>query len=257
MNMEERIRRINALYHKSQGEGLTDAEREEQARLRREYVESVRGNLKAQLDSISIRHEDGTVEKLSDRHARTLREAKKALRRQVLQRREALSAQERARGALLLAERILGHQWFYLSDTVLGFAGYGSEIGTDEILGECIRQGKRLYLPKVEGDGMRFYRVEDLGRLREGYKGIREPLGDTEEYVYEPGKTGRTLMLMPGVAFDRRRGRMGYGGGFYDRFLEDKEELRLRTIGVGFACQIVEEVPCGEDDIRPYQVICV
>lgn len=68
MNMDERVRRINELYHKSQAEGLTDAEKEEQAQLRREYVASVRGNLKAQLDNISIQREDGTVERLRDKH---------------------------------------------------------------------------------------------------------------------------------------------------------------------------------------------
>lgn len=67
MNMEERIKRINELYHKSQAEGLTDEEKEEQARLRSEYVASVRGNLKAQLDSISIQREDGTIEKLKEK----------------------------------------------------------------------------------------------------------------------------------------------------------------------------------------------
>ena len=64
MNMEERIARINELYHKSQGEGLTADEKEEQARLRREYVASVRNNLKAQLDNITIERPDGTVENL-------------------------------------------------------------------------------------------------------------------------------------------------------------------------------------------------
>lgn len=68
MNMDERIRRINELYHKSQKEGLTQEEKAEQAKLRREYVESVRGNLKAQLDSISIQREDGTVENLGEKH---------------------------------------------------------------------------------------------------------------------------------------------------------------------------------------------
>ena len=65
MNLEEKIARINALYHKSQTEGLTEEEREEQARLRKEYVASVRGNLKAQLDNIYVQQNDGTIEKLS------------------------------------------------------------------------------------------------------------------------------------------------------------------------------------------------
>lgn len=65
MNMDERIRRINELYHKSQAEGLTDEEKKEQTALRREYVDSVRDNLKMQLDGISIERPDGSVEKLS------------------------------------------------------------------------------------------------------------------------------------------------------------------------------------------------
>ncbi len=191
--------------------------------------------------------------------------AKKLLRRQVLQLRDAMSGKEREKAALLLTERILGHQWFYLSDTVLGFACYGSEINTDEILIEALRKGKKLYLPRVERTDseescMNFYRVHDLAELREGYKGIREPAGDTERYAddsEEYEQMERTLMLMPGVAFDLFRNRMGYGKGFYDRFLADRPGLQLKTIGVGFACQMVERVPCGERDIRPYQVICV
>ncbi len=186
-----------------------------------------------------------------------LQQEKKALRRQILRARDALGRQERVRASVLLTERILGHQWFYLSDAVLGFASYGSEIDMDEILQEALRKGKKLYLPKVEGENLVFYRVRDLAELSEGYKGIREPKGDTEGYRYVPDGQEHELMLMPGVAFDSLRNRMGYGKGFYDRFLSDKPGLQLRTIGVGFACQLVEKVPCGERDIRPYQVICM
>jgi len=76
MNMNDRIKRINELYHKSQAEGLTDEEKAEQARLRREYVESVRGNLRSQLDSMTIQYEDGTKEKVSDRRRRVEGEKK-------------------------------------------------------------------------------------------------------------------------------------------------------------------------------------
>ncbi len=68
MNMDERIRRINELYHKSQAEGLTEDEKAEQARLRREYVDSVKNNLKAQLDNINIQQEDGTIENLGEKY---------------------------------------------------------------------------------------------------------------------------------------------------------------------------------------------
>lgn len=67
MNMDERIRRINELYHKSQKEGLTGEEKAEQAKLRQEYIANVRGNLKAQLDNISIERPDGTIENLGEK----------------------------------------------------------------------------------------------------------------------------------------------------------------------------------------------
>ena len=67
MNMDERIARINALYHKSQSEGLTEEEKEEQARLRKEYVANIRANLRGQMDSITIERPDGTKENLGEK----------------------------------------------------------------------------------------------------------------------------------------------------------------------------------------------
>ena len=67
MNMDERIKRINALYHKSQEEGLTEEEKAEQARLRKEYVASVRANLRGQLDYITIINQEGTKENLGEK----------------------------------------------------------------------------------------------------------------------------------------------------------------------------------------------
>lgn len=66
MNMDERIARINELYHKSQSEGLTESEKEEQQRLRREYVDSIKAGMKAQLDNIDIVEKDGSVTSLKD-----------------------------------------------------------------------------------------------------------------------------------------------------------------------------------------------
>lgn len=67
MNMDERIKRINELYHKSKAEGLTEEEKQEQARLRQEYVANVRANLKAQLDNIDVENPDGTIENLGEK----------------------------------------------------------------------------------------------------------------------------------------------------------------------------------------------
>jgi len=67
MSMQDTINQINALYHKSQAEGLTEEEKELQAKLRREYIDSVRGNLRGQLENMSIQNPDGTITKVSSR----------------------------------------------------------------------------------------------------------------------------------------------------------------------------------------------
>ena len=182
---------------------------------------------------------------------------KSTIRKQVLKIRDQLTQEERNRSAVLLTERICGHQWFYRSDILLAFVSYGSEIDTTEIIEEAIRQGKKVYVPRIEGDEMNFYRVNDLTTLEIGYKGIREPAHDAASFHYYAEQADRVLMLMPGAVFDHSRNRCGYGKGFYDRYLADKEALQQRTIGIGFQCQLVEELPAQEWDIKPCQVICV
>lgn len=182
---------------------------------------------------------------------------KAEIRKEVLAQRSKLSVDERRMASFLLTERILGHQWYYLSDVILGFAPLGSEIDVREILQDALQKGKKLYLPRVEGNDMEFYLVESLESLEEGFKGIMEPKGDTPCFAYEEASADKVLMLMPGAAFDGMRNRIGYGKGYYDRYLKGKEVLQVRTIAVGFQCQMVKEIPSEEFDIRPYQVICV
>lgn len=197
------------------------------------------------------------AEKITERNSEIRIETKSEIRSRILKVRNALTEEERKRGAFLLTERILRHQWYCQSDTILCYADYGSEISTKELIREALSAGKKVFLPRVEGQNMTFYRIETLAELVQGYKGISEPKGDTESYCREEQVVEKTLLLMPGVAFDRYRNRIGYGKGFYDRFLADNPELQMRTIAVGYQCQLLEELPAEETDIRPCQVICV
>lgn len=206
-------------------------------------------------DGKALKIEDG-IEGLAEENL----EIRKKLRRKALVERDAMSPEERQRGSLLMTERLLGHQWFYRSEIFLCFVSFGSEIDTRELLSEALRLGKKVYVPKVtevsEKPVMRFYRLIDLSELSEGYKGIPEPSGMTEEYCYHSEEADRTFLLMPGAVFDGYRNRLGYGKGFYDQFLADKEALWQRSIAVGFQCQLVEKIPDREGDIKPCQVIC-
>lgn len=180
---------------------------------------------------------------------------KSKLRREVLARRDAMPMNLRKMADMAMADRIIGHQWFYGAEVLLAFVNYGSEISTEEIILEAFAKGKKVFVPKVEGPDMVFYRIESLKELKEGYKGIKEPVGNTEVFDYEAYKEARLLILVPGVAFDIYGNRMGYGKGFYDRFLQDKPGLQTYSIGIGYTCQRVEQVPVDAHDLKPYQVI--
>lgn len=165
-----------------------------------------------------------------------------------------MKPEERQRGDFLVAEKILGHQWYYKAKTVLLFLNYGSEIDTSMLFEDAWQKGKRVYVPKIEGEEMHFYQITHMEQVYEGYKGIREPISNALPFCYQDKKEDEVLMIMPGVAFDRYRNRLGYGKGFYDRYLRDKE--RINTIAIGYKCQMVEELPYEETDIRPNQIIC-
>lgn len=184
-------------------------------------------------------------------------ESKKEIRRKVLERRDSLGPMERKRSEILMTERILGHQWYYGAKELLIFVSYGSEIETAPIWEEALRQNKKVYVPCIVEDNMEFYRIMGKADLHPGYKGIPEPINieNREKYVFSEEKITSTLMLLPGVAFDPTRNRIGYGKGFYDRYLADKAELH--TIAIGFDCQMVSAIETEETDVKPMQVICL
>lgn len=183
-------------------------------------------------------------------------ESKKQIRKRILERRNALTPAERMRSEILVTERILGHQWYYKAGEILLFASCGSEISTRGIMEDAFMSGKKVYLPKVEGETMQFYNIAQNEPLTEGYGGILEPSGDAEKrFCYDKSRRDTTLMLMPGAAFDPMRNRIGYGKGFYDRYLSDKPDLH--TIAIGFDCQIVAQIENCATDIKPMQVICL
>ena len=106
---------------------------------------------------------------------------------------------------------------------------------------------------------MNFYRIFSMNDLKKGYCGIREPSGRTEDLlsVYDI-KTDRCLMIMPGSAFDRERNRMGYGRGYYDKYLDavrGESPDAFRTIGICFECQMQERIPAEYYDRKADMVI--
>ncbi len=183
----------------------------------------------------------------------TVLQEKKNLRKKMIAERNGIPEADRSIAEERLVSEITDLELFRSSENILLFASYGSEISTDGLIDKCLLLGKKVFLPKVEGKEITFYRVYDPDELDNcGYKGIREPAGDS---VIFSGEYSKSLLIMPGVAFDEEGYRLGYGGGFYDRFLSGKDELVLRSIAIGFKVQEVSALPHDELDIKPGRVM--
>lgn len=173
-------------------------------------------------------------------------EAKAALRRAVLLRRDALPDGERALLGGRIVTTILDLPAYENAGIVLAYASFGTELRTDELLRRVVSDGKSLLLPRVERGALGLYEVRDLEvDLEPGTWGIREPRPDR----CPPADPGRVdFALVPGVAFDRRARRLGYGGGFYDRLLAGGLPEATPLVSGAFGVQIVAEVPTDPHD---------
>ena len=119
---------------------------------------------------------------------------------------------------------------------------YNQEVRTAAILRRCLADGKRLAVPKVYEEEMKFLWLEDLEAVAPGAYGIPEPIADGP-VADDPA----ALVLMPGLAFDRQGGRMGYGGGFYDKYLS--QHPGHPTIALCYGFQLLDHVEMEPHDI--------
>ena len=167
---------------------------------------------------------------------------KNTLRQEIRLRKRALTEEEIEQKSRMLAESFLQTSQYRDAKTIYGYLPYNQEVRTQQILEQALRDGKRIAIPKVYGDEMRFIFIQDLSLVEKGYCGIPEPIADVPV-----ADDVSALVLMPGLVFDCYGGRIGYGGGFYDKFLES--EPSHPTIALCYDFQIVDSVFTEEKDI--------
>jgi len=168
--------------------------------------------------------------------------SKKELRKEILKNRDALTVEERSEKSKIIAQKVISHKVFQEADIVLLYASYKSEVDTIDIFEAAILAEKEVFYPKVIGDEMEFYRVQEQTDLIEGYRGIREPK-ENEKAKFIPDKDSKICVIMPGAVFDKEGNRIGYGGGYYDKYLGQLErnvpKENITKIGLAYDCQIV------------------
>ncbi len=169
---------------------------------------------------------------------------KKELRRRILELRAKLSPEKRRLFSQEARRNFLKAFMNEAQDFFL-FASFGTEVDTYPLIGTLILSGKRVYLPKTYPSKrlLRFKRTYTLGELVPGAFGIKEPPEENPEGF--PG--ARDIVVVPAVAVDRDGFRLGYGGGYYDRFLKGTE---ARKVALVFSLQVVSLVPREAHDVR-------
>lgn len=132
-------------------------------------------------------------------------------------------------------------------DMYLSYSPIRNEVDVASINNTLHSMGKRVYLPEVRGDKMCFRRYEGVDKLQKDNYGILYPVGELL------GDIPVDIAIVPGVAFDRNLGRIGFGKGFYDKFLSNSN-VRMQ-VALAYDFQIVNETYCTEEDVRMDSII--
>lgn len=226
---------------------------------------------------------------------------KRIIRKQVLAVRDSISAGDRKQYNAAIRGRILTRSVYEKTQVILAYANYRSEVDTTALIERALADGKYVFAPKVSGDDMEFWQITAMEDLKEGYRGILEPAesvsfpawfarqcipeavcGDVHETENSAGRKSvsgcekgicRVMMLMPGAVFDQARHRIGYGGGYYDRYLQrlacmkEKDHrssvdtgrkqpvMLLTTAALAYSCQVLAQIPYEAHDIIPDMLI--
>lgn len=173
---------------------------------------------------------------------------KKELRRQIREKKRAMTEAQIVAASERLGELFLNCPEYQAAKTIYGYLPYNQEVRTVPMLEQAMKEGKRVAVPKCYGDQMRFIYVEDLSLVENGYANIPEPIAD-EPVADDP----TALVLMPGLAFTEEGNRMGYGGGFYDKFLA--AEPNHPTVALCYDFQMVDYIPTDDYDIPVDRVL--
>ena len=180
-----------------------------------------------------------------------IKQTKKEIREQYRRIREALPPEKRKSADEMIAKRLFDCAFYQNARFIYCYASLKDEAGTNMIIEEALRNGKRVALPRVRGKRrMEFCFIKSPADLKPGFMGIKEP-GPWCPKAPAPFK--ESLVLMPGIAFDRNGTRAGYGGGYYDTYLEGHAECIKAALA--YSVQIAPEIPAAPADIKVDMIV--
>ena len=177
---------------------------------------------------------------------------KKELRKIMIEKRDNIYKEEKAVMDKNIIFSLKEKEFYKNSKNIFIYLGFGSEIDTMSYIQDFINDGKHIFIPRtdIKTKKMEAVEITSLDGLKENKYGILEPDNNKEEFY----KNNLDLIILPGVAFDHSGRRVGYGGGYYDRYLEDIDK-RIIKVALIYDFQLLENVPAEEHDIKADYII--
>lgn len=175
-------------------------------------------------------------------------ETKKQLRIKLKEMRERLSLDEQNDLSYAITEKVVSHYDFKKAKNILIYMHYNKEVQTDGIILYAFMLGKKVFIPKVEGEIMNFYEIHDIKECISGFRGIPEPPSDAKCFLMPTDcPKEETLVILPGLGFDQYGRRIGYGGGYYDKYLS--KNTNCMKMAIAYDMQCVDCIPVEETDV--------
>ncbi|HWT26468.1 MAG TPA: 5-formyltetrahydrofolate cyclo-ligase [Mobilitalea sp.] len=197
---------------------------------------------------------------------------KAELRQHMKERRNSLSKEEQALQSKAIYNRLLPMSVYIDSSELFSYVSFPPEVDTTNIIRTALMENRKVYVPRVEKPEIQFYRIDNLASMVRSKFGIMEPTMDEEKrFVLDNMNSAQSnqegflhaasisssvhmelkpLMLLPGLAFDRSGNRIGYGAGYYDRYLSSYTEDYFLKIALSYDFQIVKHIDVTEYDVK-------
>ena len=169
---------------------------------------------------------------------------KKEIRKQIKSKKEQLTKEQVEELSSKIAQMFINSDFYKYATVIYPYVAYNQEVITDQIIKHAWENGKKVAIPKVIDDYMEFMFIDSFDQLEEGYCGIPEPI--TTDIANEK----EVLIVMPGIAFDPDFNRIGYGGGFYDKYLANHPDTTFTKVALTYDFQILPHLETEEHDYK-------
>lgn len=171
---------------------------------------------------------------------------KNELRKNIMALRNSMNMEEKASQDSRIFKNVVSSKYYNEATILMVYVSFGLEVDTKCIIEHALENNKIVCVPKIinKREGMKAIRIESLDELIKNKFGILEPVNFQKEVCAKD----IDLFLVPGLAFDNLGGRIGYGAGYYDRFLKEAKDKSFK-IGLAYNFQVIEKVPMMENDV--------